>query len=234
MGCLCRRHGRLVIYSGLCSHVVPHLFSPRTAAFHLVEPLQGVGHSEKIGCHRTSTEIAGNGNSAAAQIFFIRTYPRLLSTPSSFSARRSAMQHSVLNGLKNLLRWAPSVPGIGEAAVPLSVYAAMLSSQLIIAVAGRVPELDVGPSCRESTVPDCETMEKFAHDKLIKDWPTFTAHDREMCVMEEKMSGPPSYVGWLTCLEINANARGPEANAPQVGASTTATGKSAAPKRRWR
>jgi hypothetical protein len=31
--------------------------------------------------------------------------------------------------------------------------------------------------------------------------------------MEEKMFGPPSYVGWLTCLEINANARSPEANA---------------------
>jgi hypothetical protein len=55
-----------------------------------------------------------------------------------------------------------------------------------------------------------------------------------MCVMEEKMSGPPSYVGWLTCLEINANARSPEANAPQVGASTTTTGKSAAPKKRDR
>jgi hypothetical protein len=26
-------------------------------------------------------------------------------------------------------------------------------------------------------------------------------------LMEEKLAGPPSYVGWLTCLEINANAR---------------------------
>jgi len=118
--------------------------------------------------------------------------------------------------------------------MPLSVYAAVLSSQLIVTVADRVPELDVGPSCRESTVPDCETMEKFAHDKLIKDWPTFTAHDREMCVMEEKMSGPPSYVGWLTCLEINANARSPEANASQVGAPATAAGGPAAPKKRDR
>jgi hypothetical protein len=25
--------------------------------------------------------------------------------------------------------------------------------------------------------------------------------------MEEKLAGPPSYVGWLTCLEINANAQ---------------------------
>jgi hypothetical protein len=102
------------------------------------------------------------------------------------------------------------------------VYAVMLSSQLIVAVADHVPEFDVGPSCRESTVPDCQTMEGFARDKLIKDWPTFTAHDRAMCVMEEQMSGPPSYVGWLTCLEINANARSPEANSAVTGAPAVA------------
>jgi hypothetical protein len=114
------------------------------------------------------------------------------------------------------------------------VYAAMLSSQLIVTVADRVPEFDVGPSCRESTVPDCQTMENFARDKLIKDWPTFTAHDRAMCVMEEQMSGPPSYVGWLTCLEINANARSPEANAKGTGAPNAATGGAARPERHGR
>ncbi len=114
------------------------------------------------------------------------------------------------------------------------VYAAMLSSQLIVTVADRVPEFDVGPSCRESTVPDCQTMEGFARDKLVKDWPTFTAHDRAMCVMEEQMSGPPSYVGWLTCLEINANARSPEANATGSGAPNAATGAAAKPERHGR
>jgi hypothetical protein len=118
--------------------------------------------------------------------------------------------------------------------MPFPVYAAMLSSQLIVTVADRVPEFDVGPSCRESTVPDCPTMENFAHDKLIKDWPTFTAHDRAMCVMEEQMSGPPSYVGWLTCLEINANARSPEANATGAGAPNAATSGPARPERHGR
>ena len=51
---------------------------------------------------------------------------------------------------------------IEEATMPFSVYAAMLSSQLIVTVAGRVPEFDVGPSCRESTVSDCLSMERFA------------------------------------------------------------------------
>jgi hypothetical protein len=111
--------------------------------------------------------------------------------------------------------------------MPFFMHAAMLSSQLIVTVADRVPEFDVGPSCRESTVPDCETMEKFARDKLVKDWPAFTAQDRAMCVMEEKMSGPPSYVGWLTCLEINANARSPEAHS---GGGAAAAGGEVAPK----
>lgn len=32
-----------------------------------------------------------------------------------------------------------------------------------------------------------------------------------MRMMEEKMAGPPSYLGWRTCLEINADARSAEA-----------------------
>ena len=115
--------------------------------------------------------------------------------------------------------------------MPFSVYTTMLSSQLIVMVADRVPQFDVGQTCRESTVPDCISMENIARDRLVKDWPSFTLHDRTMCDMEEKMSGPPSYVGWLTCLEINANARGPEANGPHVGARTSATGGPAAPER---
>jgi hypothetical protein len=118
--------------------------------------------------------------------------------------------------------------------MPFPVYAAMLSSQLIVTVADRVPEFDVGPSCRESTVPDCRTMENFARDKLIKDWPTFTTHDRAMCVMEEQMSGPPSYVGWLTCLEINANARSPEANSAGASAPNAGTGGAPRPERHGR
>jgi hypothetical protein len=102
--------------------------------------------------------------------------------------------------------------------MPFPMYAAMLGSQLIVAVADRVPEFDVGQRCRESSVRDCLNMEKIARDKLIKDWPTFTAQDKTMCVMEEKIAGPPSYVGWLTCLGINANAHSPEAKGGDIAA----------------
>jgi len=95
--------------------------------------------------------------------------------------------------------------------MPFSAHAAMLGLQLIVTVADHAPDFDVGPTCRESSVPDCPNMEKIARDKLVRDWPTFTAQDKAMCGMEERIAGPPSYVGWLTCLGINANAHSPEA-----------------------
>jgi hypothetical protein len=73
--------------------------------------------------------------------------------------------------------------------------------------AGGVPNLDVRPSCRESTVPDCVSQEQIAREMLIKEWPRFTAQERTRCAEEAKDAGPPSYVEWLTCLQINANAR---------------------------
>jgi hypothetical protein len=115
--------------------------------------------------------------------------------------------------------------------MPFSTYAAMLSSQLIVTVADHVPNFDIAPTCRESSVPDCLNMEKIARDKLIKDWPTFTAQDKTMCVMEEKIAGPTSYVGWLTCLGINANARSPEAKGADSDAATGGTGGKAVPER---
>jgi hypothetical protein len=62
--------------------------------------------------------------------------------------------------------------------------------------------------------------------KLTAAWSQYTAHDKAMCVLEEKMVGPPSYVGWLTCLDINANARRVDAtksggnSAPGAGTSS--------------
>jgi hypothetical protein len=99
-----------------------------------------------------------------------------------------------------------------EAIMPFHIYGAILSTQLIVTVAAdRIPEFDVGPFCRAyssgDSVKDCLASEKAAHEKLVEDWSHYTAHDRAMCVMEEKIAGPPSYVGWLTCLDINANAR---------------------------
>jgi len=98
--------------------------------------------------------------------------------------------------------------------MPFPACAAVLSARLILPVADRVPDIDVGPSCRESSVHDCLTIEKLAREKLVEAWPQFMARDKATCVMEEKLAGPPSYVGWLTCLQINANARNAQAATP--------------------
>lgn len=119
--------------------------------------------------------------------------------------------------------------GVKGAIMPFPMYAALLSSHLIVTVADRVPEFDVGPSCRESTVPDCPNMENIARQKLAAAWSSFAAQDKATCVMEEKMSGPPSYVGWLTCLELNANARSAAASEPSPAAETS--GKTAPARR---
>jgi hypothetical protein len=90
----------------------------------------------------------------------------------------------------------------------LSLSAALLSTQLVVTVADRgVPNFDVGPSCRDSTVPDCAGQEKFARDKLVEAWPHFTTQEKARCAVEAKYAGPPSYIGWLTCLQINADTR---------------------------
>jgi hypothetical protein len=116
--------------------------------------------------------------------------------------------------------------------MPFRIYAAILSSQLVVAVADRVPEFDVEPFCRaysdqSYTNKDCLAAEKLAHEKLIAAWPQYTAQDKAMCVMEEKIAGRPSYVGWQTCLDINANARrvgapkSADTNAPGAGAGAS-------------
>ena len=79
--------------------------------------------------------------------------------------------------------------------MPFSAYAAMLSSQLIVTVAGRVPEFDVGPSCRESTVSDLpqhgEICSGHTHQRLAE-----LNGARQGDVQHgRKISGPPTYIG---------------------------------------
>jgi hypothetical protein len=113
--------------------------------------------------------------------------------------------------------------------MPFPIYAAIVSSHLVVTIADRVPEFDGGPFCRlysqvtsGNSLQDCLDSEKLAHQKLIENWQQYTAHDKTMCVMEEKMAGLPSYVGWLTCLDINANARRVDATTPAVTSAPAA------------
>jgi hypothetical protein len=105
--------------------------------------------------------------------------------------------------------------------MPFSISAAIVSSQLIIPVADRVPNFDVRPSCRESSISDCLGQEQIARGRLIEEWPHFTAQEKARCAADAKYGGAPSYVGWLTCLQINADTRNVPVNPGAAGQSTT-------------
>ena len=47
--------------------------------------------------------------------------------------------------------------------------------------------------------------EQRAREGIIKDWTSFSANDRVLCVQTGVYL--PSYVEWLTCLEMNRDVR---------------------------
>jgi hypothetical protein len=126
--------------------------------------------------------------------------------------------------------------------MPVPALAALLSSQLVVTVADRVPVFDVGPSCRESSISDCLRQEEIAREKLAEQWPQFTAAEKARCAADARYAGHPSYVGWLTCLQINADTRNvpatvgaaPKGASPggSAGGETGSQARDAAPRRR--
>ena len=97
--------------------------------------------------------------------------------------------------------------------MPFSLSAAILSSQLIVAVANRVPNFDFLPGCQlavtvtTAALKSCIRDERNARKTLIKSWARFAPQDQMKCSEETNLGGPPSYVELLTCLQIAADAR---------------------------
>jgi hypothetical protein len=89
-----------------------------------------------------------------------------------------------------------------------------LAAQLVIAVADRIPNLDVRPSCRgaaaEATNKDrmqtCLASEQKVRDQLIKDWSSYSAADRANC-LSGIMSFAPTYTELITCLEMERDVK---------------------------
>lgn len=92
--------------------------------------------------------------------------------------------------------------------MPFFISAAILSSQLTLTVAARVPNLDVRPGCRQSTIPDCLKKEQNARKMLIEEWSRYTSQDKTKCVEEARLGGiSASYIGLQTCLQFKENIR---------------------------
>jgi hypothetical protein len=92
----------------------------------------------------------------------------------------------------------------------------LFGAQLTMTVADQVPHLDVGPSCRSAANGDigikqdmnvCLNDENSARDQLVKEWSQFSAADRSSCLRLTTTGGNPTYTEYLTCLEMDRDAR---------------------------
>jgi hypothetical protein len=99
------------------------------------------------------------------------------------------------------------------------VSAALLASTAAFAQSG-IPTVDIQGTCKAaasamvmlmggSTAGNdteiCLGSEQRARDQLVKDWGTYSATDRTRCVRTGVYL--PSYVEWLTCLEMERDVR---------------------------
>jgi hypothetical protein len=100
----------------------------------------------------------------------------------------------------------------------------VLGSQVTLAAAEAVPNLNVEPSCRAAAdsaamgtiaganvrdLASCMRDENEARDQLAKEWSQFLPGERERCTSETKTGGSPSYVELLVCLEMIRDAKNP-------------------------
>jgi hypothetical protein len=100
--------------------------------------------------------------------------------------------------------------------MPLAIASLALGAQLFTAVADRVPEFDVNPTCRSPARREaslskesdaCIADERKARDDIAGRWDTFAAADRVRCTGLVRVGGPPSYIELLTCLEMARDAQ---------------------------
>jgi hypothetical protein len=90
---------------------------------------------------------------------------------------------------------------------------------VLVAAADGTPIVDIGKTCQESekavtaifgnatmaTYAGCMTQEQAARESIVKDWAKFTTADRQICI--NTTGYMPSYVEWLTCLDMQVNLR---------------------------
>ena len=88
-----------------------------------------------------------------------------------------------------------------------------LGSQLLTAVVDGIPTIDVQKTCRAAAsvtssvasqrdVDICASSEQKAREQMVKDWSQYAAGDKVRCVQAGPKVYLPSYVEWLTCLEM--------------------------------
>jgi hypothetical protein len=101
----------------------------------------------------------------------------------------------------------------------LPFAAVALGSHLLIAAPAGVPTIDIQNTCKiaagsmtimagstvQSAIDSCLRSEQSAREQLVKDWATYPATDKARCVQVKVYL--PSYIEWLTCLEMERDVR---------------------------
>jgi hypothetical protein len=101
------------------------------------------------------------------------------------------------------------------AKMAIAFSVATVLSSVSAAHAGGLPSVDIERMCRASAEAPfadntaifdiCLGDEQAAHEQLARDWAILSAADKARCVLPAEYL--PSYVEWLTCLEMEAQLR---------------------------
>ena len=87
-----------------------------------------------------------------------------------------------------------------------------LTSLQPIPIADAVPKFDIARECRDEggspdTQKQCAEDETQARNQLQTEWTQFAPGARTQCIQETSIDGTPSYVVFLTCLEMERDVR---------------------------
>lgn len=102
--------------------------------------------------------------------------------------------------------------------MPISISMIVMGTQLVVAIADRVPAFDISRSCKldlaataglsvDQSLKNCVNDENRARQQLVNQWPKFSGSSRAQCIPQENVGGTPSYVSLLTCLQMNSWSR---------------------------
>jgi DNA polymerase III gamma/tau subunit len=119
---------------------------------------------------------------------------------------------------------------------PAIAFALMMSG-ILCARSDDIPTLDVRPVCRgiasqselevglqQTNFEQCVQSEQDVRGQLKKEWPTFSAADRQHCVALAKTGGESSYTELITCMEMARDVRALRSvQAAASGEATTRT-----------
>jgi hypothetical protein len=105
--------------------------------------------------------------------------------------------------------------GMSSPSIPM-----LFGLHLLVATPAGVPTIDIQGTCHaavsvmtemmaegtaERDLNGCLSSEQAAREQLTKQWATYTAAEKAQCVQPSIYL--PSYVEWLTCLEMDEDLR---------------------------